>query len=113
MFEKKKSGVVVLQVFKSGAMPASRLAEGLELLELGSGSLEAREDGEYVEWAGLKLPRPGGSASGPPAVLQQALLKMARGPEFDQTRYGTQVRLACPPLPRPGGRACNLASRTS
>ena len=64
-------------------------AEGLELLELGTGSLEAREDGEYVEWAGLKLPRPG--ASCPPAALQQALLKMARGPEFDCSRYGTQV----------------------
>ncbi len=94
-------------------MPSSRLAEGLELLELGSGSLEAREDGEYVEWAGLKLPRPVGSATGPPAVLQQALLKMARGPEFDQTRYGTQVRLARPPPPPSCGCACNLAPRAS
>jgi hypothetical protein len=77
-------------------------AEGLELLELGTGSLEAREDGEYVEWAGLKLPRPG--ASCPPAALQQALLKMARGPEFDCARYGTQVS----PPSKERRRACGL-----
>ncbi len=71
------------------------MLEGLELLELGNGSLEAREEGEYVEWAGLKLPRPGESC--PPAALQQALLKMARGPEFDCARYGTQVS----PPPKP------------
>ena len=66
-------------------------------LSLGHG---ATGDGDYIEWAGLKLPAAGGCAeqAGPQAQLHHALLKLARGDGWDPDRHSAQVSFGRPPI---------------
>ena len=58
------------------------------------GNVAVTEDGEFVMWAGLTLPL--GSAAGETASqhskLQHALLKLIRGPSWDNRNYSSQVK---------------------
>ena len=56
------------------------------------------EDGEFVLWAGLKLPlgRQAGEAASQHSQLQHALLKLVRGPRWDNRSYSSQVSTSDP-----------------
>jgi hypothetical protein len=67
----------------------------LEVASMGE-SLDVSEDGQFVMWAGLKLPLscPAGEHSQHVKLqsqLQHALLKLARGAEWDSQSFSTQV----------------------
>lgn len=81
----------------AAAAAAADAAPVLELDPVG-GSLDVSEDGEFVLWAGLKLPLGSPAACAQQvqsqSKLQHALLKLARGAAWDPQSYSTQAVVA-------------------